>query len=213
MTQPHRVVGTQKTRHAMFWISNAAIALALTFSMTSPALALTLHSEDTPNPASTEPTPSPEQTSDPTPSTDPTVLEEPVVDTGPTPKDVESRSDGSTIAPSEETPSTDTWTYVSPSIRRPTVTATATPTAEPAAVIPVEPTAVPSSTPTPKPSPTGAPVITEVDYTTASSIKVSPLAMVALTASLVLAALLGGWALLYKLRYANQPAHTRFRRR
>ncbi|TFD29184.1 hypothetical protein [Cryobacterium lyxosi] len=215
LTRRRDIVVTHTSCPAAFWAGTFVIALALTFSTMSPALALTVRSEDTPSTVTTEPETSPEptpteetaSTSEPTP-TEETVSESPE----PTYSDAPDDSATTTPTTTETEPSTDTWTYVAPrTTRRSTTTTTATPTAEPEVVVQVAPTAEPSATPTPQP--TQETLITEVDYTSVSSAGASPLAVAALTASLVLAALLGAWALLYKLRLANRPTNGPFRRR
>ncbi len=213
-------------RPAVFWVSAVTISLSLIFSAPPPALALNVRAEDAPPAITTEPPQSPteepaivpDQTPDPIPDLMPDPAPD-VVDTRTdTPHDPTATPTDTTTVPSEVDPAPSSWIYVPPastrrstSVEKKTASPTPTPTPEPTAVEEVAPTPVPSSTPTPEP--THETVITEVDYTTATSAGASTLAVIALSASLVLAALLGGWALLYKLRLANHPTTAPFKRR
>lgn len=215
-------------RPAVFWVSVVTITLGLTFSAQPPTFALTVRAEDTPHAVNTErPQSLPEdpaviltQTPDPIPVSTPEPAPKPDVgDTGTdTPSDSTMKPSDITRQPAEVNPAPSSWFYVPPtstrrstSVEKRTEAPTPTLTPEPTAAVEVAPTAQPSAEPTPEP--THETVITEVDYTTPNSAGASTLAIIALSASLVLAALLGGWVLLYKPRLANRPTIAPFKRR
>jgi uncharacterized iron-regulated membrane protein len=210
---------------AALWVSAATVTLALTLATTSPALGVTVRAEDTPSAVNTEPPAATDAEAESAAAAEAAAAQ--AAETAAQAAAAQAAAEAAAAAaeetanatpPTEETPATNKYTYVPPaSTRRPTtlkkeaVAQTPTPTPEPTVVEEIAPTAEPSSTPTPEP--TDGTVITEVDYTTPASSGASTLAIVALSASLVLAAVLGGWALLYKLRLANRPTTSPFKRR
>ena len=216
---------TVATTPAALWVSAATITLALTLATTSPELGVTVRAEDTPSAVNTEPPAATDTEAESAAAAEAAAAAAQAAETTAQAAAAQAAAEAAAAAanatqPTEETPATNNYTYVPPaSTRRPTTlkkeavaqTPTPMPTPEPTAVDEIAPTVEPSSTPTPEP--TDGTVITEVDYTTPVSSGASPLAIVALSASLVLAAVLGGWALLYKLRLANRPTISPFKRR
>ena len=214
---------------AALWVSAATVTLALTLATTSPALGVTVRAEDTPSAVNTEPPAATDTEAESAAAAEAAAAAAQAAETAAQAAAAQAAAEAAAAAaaaaanatqPTEETPATNNYTYVPPaSTRRPTTlkkeavaqTPTPMPTPEPTAVEEIAPTVEPSSTPTPEP--TDGTVITEVDYATPASSGASPLAIVALSASLVLAAVLGGWALLYKLRLANRPTISPFKRR